>query len=245
LPAAPVNRDAYATDLARLFDDDSRREQIAEAWLPHLTGISCLGLPAVIGMRRHAEAFADVEQALGISIFEIPTLPPSLPGLRLESALRGACSGRGVDLIEGATVTGPAVSGRDRKRLSGVVAATAGGPRLFNAGRFVLTTGGFLNGGLVAHPDGRLCEAALGLPVDGAGDRSVWTKASMLEPQPYETLGLTVDERLRPLDNTGKPAYRNLHAAGGILAGARRTTEGSRQGIDVASAWRAVECALA
>jgi glycerol-3-phosphate dehydrogenase subunit B len=50
---------------------------------------------------------------------------------------------------------------------------------------------------------------------------------------------------MRPLGADGAPLLQNLFAAGGLLAGARRAEEGSRQGIGLATAWRAVESALA
>jgi glycerol-3-phosphate dehydrogenase subunit B len=66
----------------------------------------------------------------------------------------------------------------------------------------------------------------------------------MSAAQPYAFFGLRVDRWLRPLAADNKPAFENVFAAGGILAGADRAGEGSRQGIDLATAYRAVEAAL-
>jgi glycerol-3-phosphate dehydrogenase subunit B len=49
---------------------------------------------------------------------------------------------------------------------------------------------------------------------------------------------------MQPLNVDGKPIFDNLFAAGGLLAGADRGMEGSRQGIDLATAYRAIEAAL-
>jgi glycerol-3-phosphate dehydrogenase subunit B len=70
------------------------------------------------------------------------------------------------------------------------------------------------------------------------------TGASPLARQLYAVSGVNVDRWMRPLGPDGTVAFDNLYAAGGLLAGADRAYEGSRQGIGLATAFRAVESAL-
>jgi glycerol-3-phosphate dehydrogenase subunit B len=244
IPEAPQRRDAYATDLARLFDDPLEREQLARAWKPRLTGVQRLGLPAVIGFDDSAKAHKDLEERLGVRLFEIPTLPPSVPGIRLERLLRRAALARSASLIEGSMAIGRVDGRSGGRRVSGVVAQTAGGPRLYEAGAVLLATGGILHGGLVTRQDGRVQESVFDLPVVADLDRTRWTAASPFEQQPYAGFGVAVDDDLKPVGPDGAPIFENLFAAGGILAGCDRASEGSRQGIDLATAYRAVEVAL-
>ncbi|MEW6567407.1 MAG: anaerobic glycerol-3-phosphate dehydrogenase subunit GlpB [Chloroflexota bacterium] len=241
---APRHRDAYATDLARLLDDPQRVADLARAWKPRMKGVVRLGLPAVIGFERSAQAWRDLEERLGVRVFEIPTLPPSVPGLRLERVLRKEALASGCNFIEGARAIGR-VDGRTRsRRVSGVVAQTAGGPRLYPANVVLLATGGILHGGLVARRDGRVQESVFDMPVVACEDRSTWSGETPFESQPYAAFGLRVGSDMRPLDSGGEPVFANLFAAGGLLAGVDRGWEGSRQGIDLATAYRAVEMAL-
>lgn len=242
---APQHRDAYATDLARLFDDPRRRADLARAWKPRMKGVTRLGLPAVLGFDHPQQALFDLEERLGVRLFEIPTLPPSVPGLRLERLLRRSALAAGGSLVEGARAVGRVESRAGGQRVSGVVASTAGGPRLYAARAVLLATGGFLHGGLVARQDGLIQESVFDLPVAADCRRDSWVAESMFDPQPYALVGLRVDAQMRPLDVRGEPAYENLFAAGGLLSGADRSREGSRQGIDLATAYRAVEMALA
>jgi glycerol-3-phosphate dehydrogenase subunit B len=245
LPGSLPMRDLYATDLARRFENSEWLAQACAAWRPSLVGVRHLGLPAVLGFRNHGSVITAIEESLELTVFEIPTLPPCLPGLRLEAVLREACLACGVDVIEGAPVVGR-VDGRTRTaRAAGVQAQTAGGPRVINAGAVLLATGDLLHGGLVARQNGRVQESVFDLPVVHSNDRSTWTALHLSDPQPYTTFGLRVDTRMRPLGADGAPLLQNLFAAGGLLAGARRAEEGSRQGIGLATAWRAVESALA
>lgn len=241
---APRHRDAYAPDLARLFDDPRRLEEIARAWKPRLAGIASLGLPAVLGYERSREVFDRLQERLGSRFFEIPTLAPSVTGLRLERLLRRAGLSAGVQFIEGAPAVGQVDGRSGGRRVSGVVARTAGGPRVYPAGSVLLATGGLLHGGLIARPDGRIQESVFDLPVEGGADRSRWTSASPFASQPYARFGIRVDAEMRPLGRGAAPIFENLHAAGGVLAGADRSLEGSRQGIDLATAQRAVEAIL-
>ena len=53
------------------------------------------------------------------------------------------------------------------------------------------------------------------------------------------------DDRLRPIDGTGRPVYTNLHAVGAILGGAVPWKEKSGTGISVATGYAAAEAILA
>ncbi len=242
---APQHRDAYATDLARLFDDPRRRADLARAWKPRMKGVIRLGLPAVLGFDHPQQALLDLEERLGVRLFEIPTLPPSVPGLRLERLLRRTALAAGCSLIEGSRAVGRVDGRAGGRRVSGVVAFSAGGPRLCAARAVLLATGGFLHGGLVARQNGLIQESVFDLPVAADSKRASWVAESPFDPQPYAQFGLRVDPQMRPLDVHGEPVYENLFAAGGLLAGVDRSREGSRQGIDLATAHRAVEMALA
>ncbi len=238
------HRDLYATDFADLLSDQSTREEIWRAWKPKLSGQSRVGFPAVFGKASAETLIEEAEDFLGLEIFEIPTLPPSLPGVRLESALRMRLIKKGGFLIEGSSVKGR-VDGRSKGRLSaGVQLETAGGMRTLDSAYVLLASGGFLNGGLETTYDGRVYEGVYGIPISTNVSQSSWTSTDFWKPQPYSLMGVSTDKLLRPLDQRNKPFLENLFAAGGILSGADRTFEGSRQGIDLSTAYHAVRSIL-
>ena len=111
LPHQAVARDHYSIDLARRFEDKAWREEVARSWKTRLTGARRVGIPACLGLTSHPEVWRDMHERLGALIFEIPTLPPSVPGLRLENALRNRALKAGVRLIEGSRALGQ-VDGR-------------------------------------------------------------------------------------------------------------------------------------
>ena len=240
----PRGRDAYSTDLAHLFEDPSWRDEIIRSWRPHLAGVERLGIPAVLGIQQHNEILDELENELETQILEIPTLPPVISGMRLERALRESLRSKQVELIEGSRGIGR-IDGRSRgQQVRGIVLQTSGGPRVFESKSVILATGGLLNGGLVALRGKQVKESVFDLPVLINPDVDQWTVENPSKPQPFARIGIRVDEDMRPLGVDHQPVFKNLYAAGGIIGGSDRSSEGSRQGIDIATAYRAASRAL-
>jgi glycerol-3-phosphate dehydrogenase subunit B len=90
--ALEVDRaDQNAIGLARRFDDPSWRASFAAQLAPLLQREERVGMPAVLGSTDPHGTWSDLEERLGRRVFEIPTLPPSVPGMRLFRTLR--CAG--------------------------------------------------------------------------------------------------------------------------------------------------------
>lgn len=233
LPDAPQRRDMFATDLARRLDQPAYRAQVAKAWQAALKGTKRLGLPAVVGLRFAAEAFRDLSEKLGVEIFEIPILPPSVPGMRLYTWLRGV-----IQTARGSVLLGPHVTGWvEEGHVLGVTAVAENGPRQYAAPLVILATGGFRHGGLEAPARGQVTESVFGLPVAKADE---WFAPLYWGQHPYARFGVRVNAHMQPVDEQGAVVYPNVLAVGGLLAGADRNAEGSREGIDLATAWQAV-----
>ena len=240
----PRHRDAYTMDYALRFEDSAWRAEIIRMWRPLLPGVKRLGLPAILGLQNHCEILAELEESLGVEVFEIPTLPPSIPGLRIERILLRQAQGLGIHIIEGTGAIGR-VDGRSRgKRVSGVVLHSSNRPIKLDADAVLLATGGILNGGLVTQQDHRFRESVFDLPLRHPTNRSDWVGLSLFHQQAYASTGVGVNSRMQPLGLDEKPIFNNLFAAGGLLAGSDRSIEGSRQGIDLATAYCAVSEAL-
>lgn len=231
LPELADMHNLNALTLARRFDDPDWRERALHAIAAAMpAGHWRLGLPAVLGLADHAAAMAEATAAFGATPFEMVSLPPSVPGLRLFEALRARLLAAGGRLQWGFWVT-------DVEREAGRVIAvhTEGASRTLRlaAGTFVLATGGVAGGGLRAHPDGRLEERVFDLPVAGP-PRDAWFDDDPLAGQPIEAAGIEVDVELRPLDGP-----RNVHVIGTALAGMHYLDERCGDGVALASAHRA------
>lgn len=248
LPAPPqtAQRTWRALDWAQQLDNPFERERILLGWRSSLqhyrrqTGLAAnlIGLPAVLGLTDCAQVLHDAEDALEAHLFEIPTLPPSVPGLRLQRVLQSALASLGCQLVFSKHIQGQIQNG------SASVRVTSAGQRsqTYRGGVLLLASGSFSSGGLFAPAPNLVRESCFGLPIVTQPDQ--WSNPRYLAQQPFNLLGLTVNSLGQPCDDLGKPFATNLWAAGAILAGADRSREGSRAGIALASAYAAVNALM-
>lgn len=243
LPSLRQGRSLTALNLARCFDQpEFRQEVIAElktrlvrtrSLLPKLR----VGFPAVLGWQRPMEVWQDLQDQLGCAVFEIPGLPPSLPGIRLHQLLKQAIEKAGGIVFEGMQVIGFEANGGKVEAVWSEAAARAHPHR---ARQFVLATGGILGGGIIAFPDGRLEEAVFRLPVIIPADRF---RPSFLHPEghPLFRAGVAFDHQFRPVNTDDRPIFENLKLVGSALSGCDPVLERSLEGIALATGFTAGE----
>ena len=83
-------RDRNNAQLAECVDDIHTQQRLVDALKLVVKPGERVGLPAILGRDAHAQALGHLQQGLKADVFEIPTLPPSAPGIRLATALRHA-----------------------------------------------------------------------------------------------------------------------------------------------------------
>ena len=222
--------------LARLFEEEGFRDKIAEAVRAERKGKERAAFPAVLGVERPQEVRRDLEAKLETTVFEIPTLPPSVPGFRLFQAFKRDLQGRGVTMIMGFSVTEALV--RNGRCLQ-VTVTSPPIQRTYSAEVYILATGSFFGGGLEARGD-RVVEPIFDLPVHQPVSRENWFRNQFFsdEAHPIESFGIMVDERLNPIDEEGRMVVRNLHGAGSILSHCDALREKSGGGITLSTGYK-------
>ena len=230
-----------ALQLARLLDQPTAQERLAEMVADVAATGERVGLPAVLGLHNHARLLALLQEASAEgSIFEIPTLPPSVPGMRLDAALRARLADLGVRVEMGMEVCGIRTAER---RILWVETETGSRPLRHRAHHYLLATGGILGGGIRGERCGRVRETIFDLPLTTPQARSQWLRPLFLDRRGHPIFmgGVAVDVRFRPLDGTGAPVYENLWAGGAILAHTDPIRERSREGIAIATGYAAAQ----
>ena len=237
-PGADLN----ALRLARELDRPAFRAWLVRELRGKLAPDERVGFPAVLGLEDAPRAWRELQEALGRPVFEVPTLPPSVSGIRLFERLKRQLQAAGGRLVVGDAVVRGETAGR---RLESVLAEGAARPLRFRASSFVLATGGFASGGLELDSYGHVRETALDLPVAGVpGAGEPRFRPGYFDDHPLARAGLAVDELLRPVDAAGRPCAENLYAAGGIIAGAVPWREQSGNGIALATGYAAAAAVL-
>ena len=199
-----------AVTLARRFDEPAFRADFAVRLRPLLRDDERVGMPAVLGLRDPHSAWTDLQERLEHPVFEVPTLPPSAPGVRLFNALRDALRAARGTLTMGAHVIPTTRAGAVRARVSGH-------DRDYESRAIVLATGGLASGGIELTAAGDLRETALGLDV--AGEVRV-------EPDAFVArVGVT----------TGRD---DVYVAGAALPGADARRDGCGEGVALSTGHR-------
>jgi glycerol-3-phosphate dehydrogenase subunit B len=235
-------RDVSAAGFARRFEQAEFRESVVVELERRLMPGEIVGFPAVLGLGRAREVWQELERRLGRPVFEVPTLPPSVQGLRLFETMTTALRRKGARLVVGSTVAGAESSGN---RLEGVVTETAGRPLTYRARSFVLATGGFASGGLELDSTGKIRETVFDLPVAGVpGAKRPLFGTAYFDEHAISRAGVAIDEKMRPVDGRDDPVYENLHAVGATLSGAVPWREASGNGLSLASGYAAASAIL-
>ena len=235
----------YPEAMARCLEVPAAREALAASIKPHIGNARSVGLPAVLGIYNSAAVQEHMAELLGVPVFEIPTLPPGVPGIRLRENVDDVLRGKGVTLFAQRYVFAIRQE-RQEGQAKGLFHIDIGenAPEFtLSAKNLILATGRFLSGGLLADRIRGVSEPLLHLPVKAPENRVFWHKEDYFDHQghPLNRAGIVVDRDFRPLDASGAPVAPNLYAAGSILADQDWVREKSGAGIALASALRAVE----
>jgi glycerol-3-phosphate dehydrogenase subunit B len=234
----PRGEDGGTLGLARRFEQPAFRDWLVRELASRVEPDERVGFAAVLGLQKAGEVWRELESRLERPVFEVATLPPSVPGIRLYEALTAELRRAGGRLLIGQAVIGAETAGG---RVEGVVTQAAARPTTHRARSFVLASGGLAAGGIQVDSSGKVREAVFdltlaGLPAANGRPRFLPT---YLDEQPLDRVGLPVDDRLRPTDADGRPRFENLHAAGATLAGAAPWREGSGNGLSLATGYAA------
>ncbi|MGD2184708.1 MAG: glycerol-3-phosphate dehydrogenase subunit GlpB [Desulfobacterales bacterium] len=208
--------EVYTEHMANALLLPHNREKFAQVLAPLVKTSKIIGLPAILGLYRTHEVISHLEELIGVPLFEIPTIPPSVPGLRFKEAFERGLRPKGVQyfsLTRALKVRQPATGifethiGRDDVE------------HIVHSRAVILASGRFIGGGLHADRK-RISETIFDLPVFQPDSRRDWHRRNFLDPRGHliNQAGLEIDDTFRPLDDSGCPAFETLFAAGSILA---------------------------
>jgi glycerol-3-phosphate dehydrogenase subunit B len=229
-----------ATAIARLMERESFREALGREVKTQMDGESRIGFPALLGTRDPLRVKKDLEKITGVEVFEIPILPPSIPGLRIFRHFKEWLIQRGVTFLLGHSVLKADLRG---KRCEAIEVSHPPLSQSYSADRFILATGRFIGGGLTADEQ-KIFESLFNLPVLQPGSRDHWFANSFFNGHPIHQAGILTDSSFRPTGERGERVLENVWIAGSILAGHDCIQEKSREGIELSTGYWAAKYAL-
>ncbi|WP_424948055.1 FAD-binding protein [Candidatus Spongiihabitans sp.] len=188
--------------------------------------------PAIMGMSRNSEVLAAAERVLEVPCLEVPTLPPSVPGMRLEHAfthhLQNSCTAFHLGGYPGRRwfVEGNQI----------VIYDDLG--RRFEASVVIVSSGGVFMGGLDVDSYGLVHETAFGFHAFQSEPLNAATVDQSLNA--LHVAGVETDNALRP-QRKESGVWHNAFVTGRTLAHWNPAMESSTEGVCIATGWAAAE----
>jgi len=227
----------YATHLATALETNKTRQAVIDIVRPLIGDAKAVGFPAILGLSESTAVHKAFEDALGVPVFEIPTMPTSVPGLRLKHSFEVAAAAAGVFRRVQSVVTGVKFD----NDIATLTLQDATGNQEVQAKAVILATGRFMGRGLFADRE-KVREPLLDLFVEQPESRENWHSRDFFAKSGHaiNRCGLLVDSKWRPTDAFGAVVWPRLYAVGSILARQDWMRQKSGSGLAIGTAWAAV-----
>lgn len=238
VPALARQKSLTSIMLAKMMEQPELQQAIIQQLKPQLSDIARVGFPAVLGIDKATTVKQALEHGLGRPVFEIPILPPSVPGIRLQHILVEAIRKAGGQINEGQRVTH---AQQENGRIMTLFSEAAARSKKHQADRFVLATGGIMGGGITTDYAGNIRETIFDLPLLAPTKHHQWFQRQFLHPagHPIYQVGISINHQFQPIDPSGNVLLENVQAIGTTLAGGDFIRERSFDGVALGTAYAA------
>lgn len=217
-----------STNIARVLENPKTLDALITLLAGKIQGFDIIALPAVFGLAS-VSTVKILKKALDIPVWLIPTMPPSVPGIRMQQQLRRSFEEAGGIYMLGDTI----VKADFKDDAVQAVYSVNHNDIAFVAKNYILASGSYFSNGLVAQPDG-IIEPVFHSDVDYTSNRDNWYDKAFFHKQNYMTFGVATDEKLR-VKIDGR-VQQNLFAIGSVLGGFNAMHEGCGAGVSMLTA---------
>jgi glycerol-3-phosphate dehydrogenase subunit B len=228
----------YAEVMARSLEVAQTREALAQSIKALAGDAEYIALPAILGIHRPDDVHREMESLIGLPVFEIPTIPPAVAGIRLRELLEQQLHERGADIVTqykvkkvGFNESNIELSYEDHF-----------GSVIIVAQKVLLASGRFLSGGLSAERE-KISESLLNLPIQQPEKRDDWFQEAYFDPSGHAVnrAGVRVNNNFQVVDLNQRIIDPRLYASGIVLANQDWIRQRSGAGIALATAYKAVQ----
>lgn len=217
-----------STNIAGILDKKENLILLAEILKKEVGTAEAVILPACLGLKS-SDPIRFLEKELMRPVYLIPTIPPSIAGIRLQQYLQQYFRQLGGTYMMGDNVIRAEMENDRIKK----VYSSNHGDIPFEANNVVLATGSYFSRGLIAARD-RVYEPIFNLDVAYLEERKEWYAGNIFEPQAYQQFGVCTTPGFNAICK-GK-TITNLYVGGAILEGFNPIKEGSGGGVSILTA---------
>lgn len=221
-------------DISRILEQEQEFNHFADQLMAHANQDDLIIMPAVLG--ENLALMEKLQQATQLRFHEVPTMPPSLLGIRLENAMSHAFIQQGGCLLKGDQVLSGEFSQHPHGLQLDVIHTQNMTDMPIAAKHFVLASGSFFSKGLLATREA-IIEPIFELDMVSVGKRAQWRDAAFFTKQhhPFMNFGVETDILFRP--SKQQQTINNLFCAGSILAHYNPVVEGCGSGVAISTGY--------
>ena len=226
-------REFRSVNIAQLLEHKLAFNDLVSEIIESAQGANAVLLPACFGLENQ-EFMNTLRDATKLALFELPTLPPSLLGMRQRIQLRRKFESLGGLMINGDSALNAHFEG---DRVHCIKTRLLEDEEII-ADNFVLAAGSFFSKGLVSEFD-KIYEPVFESDIIGVEgfndkDRFSWTNHRFANPQPYQSAGVAINEHCQV--QKGGQFLANLYATGNVIGGFNALELGCASGVAVVTA---------
>ncbi|WBM69554.1 glycerol-3-phosphate dehydrogenase subunit GlpB [Buttiauxella sp. WJP83] len=217
-----------AANIARVLDIPEQQRLLIDELKALAVNTDGLFLPACLGSE-DPHAWQTISRQLPCPLRLLPTLPPSVLGIRMSQQLRRRFQQLGGIMMPGDAVLRAQI---EQQKVTAVFTRNHAEVPL-QSNNVILASGSFFSNGLEAKFSG-IREPIFGLDIRAPEQRDAWCKEDFFCPQPYLKAGVIVDQHFQPRLQGRR--IENLYAMGSILAGFDPIQQGCGAGVSMTGA---------
>lgn len=184
--------------------------------------------PAILGLKNDA-ILENLKKSVGKEIHLIPTLPPSVIGIKLQQYLVKKYRELGGEYMLGDSIMKADISNNKVEN----VYSFNHGDIPFRADNVVLATGSYFSQGLISDRY-KIYEPIFNLDVNASSERAQWYDMNVYNKQPYMEYGIKTNSEFKGL--IGDQPLENLYVIGAGLASFNPIKEGTGGGVSILTA---------
>ena len=217
-----------SANIARVFDKTEHIDALINKISDFCKDADVVVMPAVFGLSSN-EPLTYLKNHLNKPLCSLATMPPSVPGIRMQQQLVHYFIRQGGTFMLGDTVERADV---ENGKVKAVYTVNHSDIPLC-ADNFILATGSFFSRGIIARPDS-VYEPIFDLDVYYDTDRSKWYDTDVFAPQNYMKFGVITNASFQTYCKG--QVLANLYAVGSVLSGHNALHEGCGGGVSIMSA---------
>lgn len=224
-----------SVDIARIFEKEDNIEKIADVIRLAADDADFVVMPAVMGITNFNQIHNKLQSRTRLLVYEVPTLPPSILGMRIDNALKSRFAELGGVYIAGDKVVRADIT----DDVVNAIYTNSHPENPMEAQCYILSTGSFFSGGLVSEFN-NMYEPIFKLKLHHEPERNKWYNQNFFHRDSHGFLqyGVLTDESLHPYDSNNN-IIQNLYCSGAIMAHYNPIKEGCGSGVAISTGYKA------